>query len=231
MRRYIISTLLCLSFAGLVPAQDSVQTSFARIITPYLALNDVSINTRMLLFDRQWVRGKLLTANNTVIANDSFLFNFDKIERRLLVTMDYNKIFEIDWREFKAILFYIHDTGLVFKHIYTLSNKDLFQVLINGSERYSLYKTMHMKIVKETYSVGSFSKSPEKFVDLPEYCILFPNREYRIIHSIKRAAIERIFNLDPDFLKVNEYLNAMGKSDYDENDLKNLITYLNKPSL
>ena len=231
MKRYIIGTLLFFFVTGFLYAQDSVRTSFARILTPYLFLNEVAINAKILLFERQWVRGKLLTANNSVIANDSFLFNFDKIEKRLLVTTDFNKVFEIDWREFKAILFYFHDTGFVFKHIYPLSNKDLFQVLVNGSERYSLYKTMHMKIVRDGTGFGTFSRGPEKFVDLPEYCIMFPNREYRIIHSTKRAAIERIFDLNPDYSKVNDFLNAISKVEYDENDLKNLIYYLNKWSL
>src|SRR5664279_1999736 len=136
MKRIITCTLLCITITSFLRAQDSsVRNSFAKILTPYLFLNEVAINAKILLFERQWVRGKLLTANNSVIANDSFLFNFDKIEKRLLVTTDFNKVFEIDWREFKAILFYIRDTGFVFKHIYPLSNKDLFQVLINGNDR------------------------------------------------------------------------------------------------
>jgi hypothetical protein len=232
MKKYIICTLLCFSIAGSLHAQDSLRITFAKMLTPYLFLNEVALNAKILLFERQWVKGKLLTANNTVVTNDSFLFNFDKMDRRLLVTKDFNRVFEIDWREFKAILFYIRDTGLVFKHIYPLSNKDLYQVLINGNDRYSLYKTMHMKIVKETgSSFGSFTRGPEKLVDLPEYCIMFPNHDYRIIHSTKRAAIERIFSLDPDYMKVNEFLNASGKPVFDENDLKNLIYYLNKASL
>jgi hypothetical protein len=232
MKKYIICTLLFISISGFLQAQDSLHITFAKMLTPYLFLNEAALNAKILLFERQWVRGKLLTANNTVVANDSFLFNFDKMERRLLVTKDFNRVFEIDWREFKAILFYIHDSGLVFKHIYPISNKDLFQVLINGNDRYSLYKTMHMKIVKESgASFGSFSRGPEKLVDLPEYCIMFPNHEYRIIHSTKRSAIERIFNLDPDHAKVSDFLNATDKPFYDENDLKNLISYLNKWSL
>ena len=231
MKKYITCTLLCFLIAGFLHSQDSIQTSFAKILTPYLFLNEVAINAKILLFERQWVKGKLLKADNTVIANDSFLFNFDKMDRRLLVTTDFNRVFEVDWREFKAILFYYHDTGFVFKHIYPLSNKDLFQVLINGSDKYSLYKTIHMKIVKEVNSFGSNGKGPEKLVDLTEYCILFPNREYRIIHSTKRTAIERIFSLDPDYEKVNDFLNAMGKPVCDENDLEGLIHYLNKWSL
>jgi hypothetical protein len=232
MKKIISITLVSLVLSSLLLAQESVRPTFTNILTPYIFPSDVSMNGKILLFDKEWVKGKLLTANNTVISNDSFLFNFDKIDKRLLATIDFNKVFEIDWREFKAVLFYWHDTGFVFKHIYPLSNNDLFQVLINGSEKYSLYKTVHMKIVKEYYfDIGTPAKTPEKYLNLPEYCILFPNREYRIIHSIKRGAIERLFSLDPDFPKVNEYLNATLKAVCNEEYLKNLINYLNRETL
>src|SRR6478736_5183261 len=185
MKRLIFCTLFSFAITCILHAQDSSRVSFTSILTPYVFLNEASINAKVLLFEREWVKGKLLTANNTVISNDSFLFNYDKMEKRLLATRDFNRVFEIDWREFKAALFYSHDTGYVFKHIYPLSNKDIFLVIINGGDRYSLYKTVHTKIIKENNNVGSFAKGPEKYVDLPEYCILFPNREYRIMHGIK----------------------------------------------
>ena len=232
MKKVIFSLLLYLAVSCVLHAQDSVRPVFASVLRPFVYPSDISMTGKILLFGKEWLKGKLLTPNNTVISNDSFLFNFDKIDKRLLATRDFNNIFEIDWREFKAVLFYWHDTGFVFKHIYPISNKDLFQVLINGNEKYSLYKTVHAKVVKEYYfNVGASSKVPEKYQDLPEYCILFPNRDYRIIHSTKRAAIERVFSLDPDYLKVNEYLNTTAKSVYDEEDLKKLIYFLNKENL
>jgi hypothetical protein len=232
MKRLISVTLFSFAISCILHAQENAHPTFASILTPYIFPNDVSMNGKVLLFEKEWVKGKLLTANNSVVSNDSFLFNYDKIERRLLATTDFNKIFEIDWREFKAVLFYLHDTGFVFKHIYPLNNKDLFQVLINGNEKYSLYKTVHMKIVKEYYfTTGSNLKISEQYLDLPEYCILFPNHEYRIIHLLKRGPIERIFNLNPDYLKVSEFLNTTTRSVYNEEDLKNLIHYLNKETL
>jgi hypothetical protein len=172
----------------------------------------------------------LLTSNNTVIYNESYLFNYDKIEQRLLITTDFRKVYQIDWREFKAVLFYRHDSGFVFKHLALVSNKDLFQVLINGDNKYSLYKTVHTKVVKSSYGAASFGRSSDKYLDVPEYCILFPNREYRLIHFLKRPALERVFELDAGLEKVNDYLNANFKEVYDEEDLKQLIAYLNKSS-
>ena len=66
MKKYFICALLFFSIADSPQAQDSLRVTFAKMLTPYLFLNEVAINAKILLFERQWVRGKLLTANNTV---------------------------------------------------------------------------------------------------------------------------------------------------------------------
>jgi hypothetical protein len=235
MKKYITCTLLSITISYIINAQDSVHPDFDKISSPYIYLEG-TYNGKNLLFGNNWVRARLLTANNSIISNDSFLFNFDKIEQRLLFTSDYNKVYVIDWREFKAIQFYIHDSAYIFKHIYTLSNKDLFQVLINGSDKYSLYKTIHTKIIKGLYGTGltlmPYDKAIDHFVDATEYYILFPNREYRIIRLLKRVAIERIFKLNPDSDLVNDFLSKTATKElYGENDLIQLILYLNKAIL
>jgi|GEM_PF-468536 hypothetical protein len=232
MKKNITCSLLGMIMMCMLRAQDNSRTDIENISTPYIYFNEVSASGQNYLFDKEWVKAKLLAANNSIVSNDSFLFNFDKIDQRLLVTTDFKKVYQIDWREFKAILFYWHDTAYVFKHIYFVSNKDLFQVLINGKSKYSLYKTVHTKVVKGSYGATSFGRSSDKYLDVPEYCILFPDREYRMVHFLKRSAIERIFKLNPDSEIVDDYLNMTGKKElYNENDLMQLIVYLNKSSL
>jgi hypothetical protein len=231
MKKYIICTLLSISTSRISHAQENLHNDFARISTPYVYFNDGTYNGKNLLFDNEWVKAKLLTSDNSVINNDTLLFNFDKIDQRLLVTADFKNVFQIDWREFKAILFYRHDSGYVYKHISFISHKDLFQVLINGDGKYSLFKTIHTKVVKGSYGNASFGRTTDKYLDVPEYCILFPNREFRIIHLLKKAAIERVFDLNPDYDKVEDYLNMNNKTLYEEADLEQLIQYLNKMSL
>jgi hypothetical protein len=235
MKKYITCTLLSITISYIIYAQDSVHPDFDKISTPYIYFEG-SFNGKNLLFDNNWVKARLLTANNSIISNDSFLFNFDKIDQRLLVTADFKKVSEIDWREFKAILFYLRDTAYIFKHIYFISNKDLFQVIINDKSKYSLYKTIHTKLIKGYYGATTYStpnsKSGDQYMDVPEYCILFPNKEYRIIHLLKRASIERVFKLNPDGDIVANFLNMAGnKESYEEDDLIQLILYLNKETL
>jgi hypothetical protein len=235
MKKYFATTLLSIAISLTIHSQDSVHPDFDKISTPYIYFEG-SFNGKNLLFDNNWVKAKLLTANNSIISNDSFLFNFDKIDQRLLMTADFKRVSEIDWREFKAIMFYSRDTAYVFKHIYFISNRDLFQVLINDNSKYSLYKTIHTKLIKGHYGATSFStpnsKSSDQYQDVPEYCILFPNREYRIIHLLKKASIEHVFKLNPDGDIVDDFLNMdRNKEYYNEDDLVRLINYLNQETL
>ncbi len=211
-------------------AQESAHDNLDHISAPFYRLTE-GFNGKNFFFENNWLRAKILTANNSVLNNDSFLYNFDKIDKRLLVTKDFKNISEIDWREFKAVMFYTEDTSYVLEHIYIISNKDLFQVLINGNSKYSLYKTVHTKIVKGIYSAGSFGRSVDHYQDIIEYCIFFPNREYRTIKQLKRSSIAKIFKLKPDSGNVDEYLNAVSKEVYEEEDLKKLILYLNRQSM
>jgi hypothetical protein len=149
----------------------------------------------------------------------------------LLITTDFKSISEIDWREFKAVLFYTSDTSFILEHINLISNKDLFQVIIKGDSKYSLYKTVHTKVIKGSYEATSYGRSPDRYQDITEYCIFFPNREYRTFYQLKKSAIERVFKLNPDSENVDDYLNSTGKNTYEEDDLKQLILYLNSRTL
>ena len=189
-----------------------------------------SIFTRNLYFEGGWVKAKLLKADNSVLSNDSFLYNFDKIDRSLLITADFKNVFEIDHREFKAIIFYVHDSAYLFKHIDFINDKDLFQILINSKDKYSLCKVMRTKLVKYYSSIGlqPARLSPlDKYEDIIMYYIFFPSRDYKKLFLLKKSAIEKAFRLDPDGQKVSEYLESMGKKELSESDLMQLVNYLN----
>ena len=229
MRKNLTNTLLCLLLPFALLSQNSSNTDLTHIITPYRFVNESSINGKNLYFE-YWVKGKLLLADNSVVNGDNYYFNFDKIEHKLLITSDFRSIYEIDRREFKAILFYLRDTGYVFKHISYINDKDLFQVMVNESTKYSLFKVVHTKLVKGVYN-GMYTSSgltvTDKYMDATEYFIFFPNKEYRVVHSLKKAALEKAFLFNPDSDKVSDYLNGAGEKSLEEKDLMHLIAYLN----
>jgi hypothetical protein len=240
MKKYITCTLLSISMSYIIHAQENVHPDITQISKPFTNFTQGSFKGRNLYFGSNWVKGRLLTSNNSVVGCDSFLFNFDKLERRLLITSDFKTMFEIDRREFKAVQFYWNDSAYIFKHIYFINDKDLFEVLVNDESRYSLFKVLRTKIIRGTISsmaaAGTNVLFPggyltDKYVDIVEYYISFPNRDYRSFFTIKKGALKRLFGLNPDSDKVNEFLSMIGDKKYDENDLIQLVTYLNKGSL
>src|SRR5450432_1727093 len=156
MKKSITCTLLCISISYFCFHPTTVEIEIYQISTPFPYANDISFNGKNFYFDSSWVKAKILAANNTIINSDSFLFNFDKIDHRLLITKDFKKVFEIDRREFKAILFYWHDSAYIFKHINFINDRDLFEVIISDNGKYSLYKVTRTKLVKGHYGGASY---------------------------------------------------------------------------
>jgi hypothetical protein len=238
MRKYITSTLLCLSISYIIHAQENVYPDVAKISKPFVSNSLTPFKGKNLYFGGDWVKARLLTSNNNILSSDTFFFNYDKIDRRLLVTSDFKSIFEIDRREFKAIEFYLNDSAYFFKHIYYINDKDLFQILVRDEGRYALYKVMHTKIVRGTIGTfGNITLVPtsnylvDRYVDFAEYYIFFPNKDYRSFFTIKRSAIKRLFGLNPESGKVDDFFNMIGDKNYDESDLIQMVSYLNSGSL
>ncbi len=179
MKKYITCTLLSITISYIIHAQENVHPDITQISKPFTDLTSGSFRGKNLLFEGNWAKGKLLTSNNSIVNGENFLFNFDKIEHRLLITDDYKNMYEIDRREFKAALFYFNDSAYVFKHIYFINDRDLFQILVNDETRYSLYKVVHTKLIRESFGINTISTPGntafrEKYVDMPEYYIFFP---------------------------------------------------------
>src|SRR5664279_3674658 len=153
MKKYITCTLLSISISYIIHAQENVHPDITQISKPFTDFSQASFKGRNLFFGGDWVKGRLLTSNNSVVGCDSFLLNYDELERRLLITSDFKTMFEIDRREFKAVQFYWNDSAYIFKHIYFINDKDLFEVLVSDESRYSLYKVLRTKIIRAT--IGS----------------------------------------------------------------------------
>jgi hypothetical protein len=232
MKKNITWTVVCIMIVQTICAQGNSYSDLTKLGTLSKSQFDPeSIFGKNFYFEGAWVKAKLLKSDNSVLSNDSFLYNFDKIDRTLFITTpDYKNIFQIDYREFKAIVFYVHDSAYLFKHLDFINDKDLFQILINGKEKYSLCKVTRTKLIRFYNSMGlqTTKISPlDKYEDINMYYIFFPNKNYKRFFLLKRSALQRIFRLEPDGQKVSEYLDLIGKKDLNENDLEQMINYLN----
>jgi hypothetical protein len=185
---------------------------------------DFRQNWATFLFKGPWTRGLVVTANNLELENDSFFMNLDKMSQSLWVTSDYNRYFEIDKKEFKSVTFYLGDSSFVFEHVYYIDNKHLFQVIIPSGKKYALFKlTIPVLRKKELPNGIQYSA----YVDVSRYYVLFPNKDYRKIRSLKRKSILKIFTLLPEKEKVEDFLVTHGENNSGESYLKNLVAYLN----
>ena len=220
--------LVCLLFALTGYSQSTNEMLNAhRFIRPD---EDITMTkgTRYL-FDTSWAKGTLVAANDTEIRNDSFYFNFDKITQNIFFTQDMKNVFELDKKEFKSFELHWHDSVYAFEHVFAINNSDFFQVLVKTADKYSLYKFIHTQIKKADYTNNGISESGSKYdeyIDVPEYYIIFPNKEFRNFNSLKKNSIVKVFTLNPDKDKVNEFYSSHSRGS-GEGNLKELIRFLN----
>jgi len=168
-----------------------------------------------LLFDG-WVKAKV-SSHNELFKNDSLLYNFDKASQKLLAT-DKEFEYKVNKKEFQSVTFYNGDLQLTFEHVPAINDKDLFCVLVETDDKYSLYKYIHT-IIK-----GG------RYYDWNSYYILFPfpNMQFLRYNYIDKKLIKKAFALSKDNQKVKTYFSLYEADQADEYFLKHLIEYLNQ---
>jgi hypothetical protein len=182
------------------------------------------------LYD-QWVHGLIVNAKGDSISNDSFYLNYDKISESLFLTMDKKTVIEINKKEIRAFTLWKDGKDIVFQRVYLIDNKNLFQVLIHDSVRYSLFKLYHTKFRKADYTndgIHESGKNYNEFVDAPQYFVLYPDRRVVEIIEPSRKAIGKAFNLNPLHDKVLAYLSAHPHDEENEELLTKLVQHLNQ---
>ena len=226
MKNALLSVCLVFALTGYSQTTNEVLNAHRFIRTD----EDASmIKGSRYLFDTSWAKGSLVAANDTELRNDSLYFNFDKISQNIFFTQDMKNVFELDKKEFKSFVLQWHDSVYAFEHVFAINNSDFFQVLVKTPDKYSLYKFIHTQIKKADYTNNGLSESGSKYdeyIDVPEYYVVFPNKEYRNFNSLKKNSIVKIFSLSPDLGKVNEFYSAHSRGST-EGNLKELIRLLN----
>jgi hypothetical protein len=229
--RYFTCLFFCAVYSGMTHAQNAGRSEAEQICASFHLLKDSPYRGTNLLFALDWAKGKVLMANNTIVDNEFIYYNFDKVEQELFITTDFIRYYEVDRREYKDIIFRLHDSSFLYKHDFLIDKKDLFEVLVNNEKKYSLYKGVFSKIRRGAFTINSGApiRSPgDLFVDIEQYYILFPGREFKKIFIMKKSAVEGVFEFSPDSHKVMDYLNQKPVNELEENDLKDLVLYLNK---
>jgi len=180
------------------------------------------------LFDK-WVGGVVLDTGNNVIDNKSYLFNYDKVSRDILLTQDMKKAIEINKDQVKA--FALKDeqgTLYIFELIPAVNNGNFVMQLAKGN-KYALYKSIKTKYVKADYQTDGMVEhgSPDnQYIDEFHYYVLKNDTKEVKEIEFKKKTIKAVFGTESD--KVNTYFSQHADDDINEEFLKGLIIFLNK---
>ena len=178
-----------------------------------------------LLFS-DWVSAKV-ESRNPFFASDSLLFNFDKWNQVLLATADKKEILKIDRKEFQRVTFSLHGIDYIFEHVPVINGKDLFQVLVEDSGRYCLYKFIHIDMRVSSYR-GHITN--RYYLEDYTYYIVFPFPDMRVTKLVRwdKKLLKRAFVLSGDSSKVDAFYSAHEELGPGEEFLRGLVEYLDQ---
>ena len=228
MRRNTFLLLVQLFCVVCLQAQSGVISNFDSYTAPS-PFHTYPLVGSPLLFDNSWAHARVELPDNRVIQNDSLFFNFNKMTQSLFITKDFKKMVEIDKREFKSVTFYWRDSVYILEHVNLINKSDFFIELVRDDNKYSLYKFIVTVFKDVNYHSSGLVKEGNDYGELtdhPVYYIVFPNKEYRTLKEINDKSVRRIFKLNPDSKKVEDWLSSKNKMS-GENDIWDLVSFLN----
>ena len=175
-----------------------------------------------------WVHGFAVTPDNTLKQNDSYLFNYDKIEGNLIFTSDNKGIHQVVKQEvYQFDLYDGNGRQYMFEEVPAIDMKRYMQVLASGS-KYKIYKDLGTKFIKANYTTNGITSSGnnyDEYVDESVYYVVkLPGGQPQKL-ALRKKALKTAFAADAD--KVNKFLTG-NDGDIDDNYLIKLGDYMNQ---
>lgn len=180
------------------------------------------------LFDT-WAKGSVTDIKGNVIKNDSYGFNYDKIDGALLLTEDKQNAIAVSKEAVKSFtVFDKSGEAMTFDYVPDIDPTHFVQVLSAGS-KYKIYKLTKTTLVKANFKSDGMTSSGNKYdeyVDEPVYYItdMKAGKPQKI--TLKGKAIKQAFAADAD--KVKQFFADHADDDITEKFLAGLGGYLNQ---
>ena len=170
--------------------------------------NNVGAAENDFLF-AQPTKGKLIGMNDNILEDPSLLYNYDKLNKQVVVYADKKPPVKIGLSDFKTVDFITSEGDLWFEPYPAIAKGELFQALIKCFGKYNLYKKIEDKNERDNNN--------------QLYYIISPDNQ---IHPFKLS--KRAVN---DILSSNQragyFINSHKKDKGDETYVKDFLTYLN----
>ena len=129
------------------------------------------------LFEK-WVSGTVIDSAGNTFHATSFVYNYDKVTRNLLLTQDMNQVVEVDKAIIHSFTLKADGRELSFERVNVIDNSSCLQVLVKAEGKYALYKYVKAKFVKSDYHSDGMVESGnpyDEYVDESRYFILYPD--------------------------------------------------------
>ena len=179
------------------------------------------------LFGR-WVHGKVINTSNEQINDDTYVFNYDKINRKLLATQDNKTVLEINDEDLQSFTLVYDEITVVFERVPLINKTDFFVPLVESEKGYSLYKKLQTRFQKANFTTNGLiqsGKNYDEYVDESEYYIVLPgNHEVRKV-GLTRKSLKEIFK--QDMTRLRRYYTEHSGEAFDENYVAGLVNFLN----
>jgi hypothetical protein len=179
------------------------------------------------LYDH-WVHGYAISAQDSLVENSNYLFNYQKIDGMLLYTDDGKTVYGVYKDKAKSfVLFDDNGKQVAFEFVPAIDGKHYVQVLASG-DKYKIYKQLNTEFVKNdfvTNGIITTGNNYDSYVDQSVYYVVkLPEGKLQKL-TLKRRAIKNAFAADPN--KVNSFLSSHDSDELNDAFLKNLGIYMN----
>lgn len=184
---------------------------------------------RQYLYDH-WAAGSVHNEDGTLIKNEKYLFNYDKISKKLLFTQDEKSIFELDNTAIDVFTFLDNGEEVVFKKLLISDEPEFLVMLTPSIGKFQLYKKIAAKLIKADYVNTGLTENGnnyDEFVDDNKYFINFLEDKKLENFELKKKAVLKIFLSYSE--KVNNFFDMHKNAQIDERIIIDLIEFLNKP--
>ena len=194
---------------------------------PSFSHKEATEGSRYLL--SEWSHGYVVNAQDSIIQNSTFYFNYDKIGGGLLLSQDKKSAIEVDKGLVKSFtLVDAANVSYTFERMPVVDPAHYVQILSTG-KKYKIYRTLKTKFVKADYStngIASTGNNYDSYQDNYEYYVLDLHNNNRQKLDLKKKSIKADFAADAE--KLNKFMTDHSDDSIDESYLSSLGSYMNE---
>ncbi|HLX91521.1 MAG TPA: hypothetical protein VKR32_07555 [Puia sp.] len=212
------------TFADLIPAQGS--HIYPGSFLPQMQRQVDTRGSRFLF--NNWVSGIVTDTGNHTVDNPAYLYNYDKIDKSLLLTLDKRTVLEINYDAIKSVILDSGVRKVEFESLPSIENGHLVECLAKGS-RYCLYKALKTKFVRSDYfSDGLVERGdPDNcYVDEATYYVFNKESGEMRLVVLKKKVLKEVFAREKP--KLNGYFSQHKDEETGEEYLQGLVEFLNQ---